>query len=324
MSDALHIVGPAPSIEFLGATGSGAITGSVAIMSPAPQVAFTDGIVGNLAIASPAPIIAFTGHPGITGEVSIAAPTPQMAFTGYHIITGSLDIVSPAPSLSITGLQGIAGTLSIESAAPTIAFDGLVGIVGTVAIALPAPLLALAGYVEITGSLDIKAPAPQFRFTGTLSGTATAYSLNLTGRQLTQFTNYTFNSFTVFNGVYLAANASGIFELAGDNDDGSAIDALLRTGVTDFGASRAKRVSHVWLGCRADGALSLRVITGEGDDYSYEVDAHHDGIRNVRVDPGRGLRARYWQFEVSNLDGCDFELDTMEVRPVMALGRHGG
>jgi hypothetical protein len=38
------------------------------------------------------------------------------------------------------------------------------------------------------------------------------------------------------------------------------------------------------------------------------------------VEVGQGLRSRYWQFELTNVDGGDFELDVLELYPLF-LGR---
>jgi hypothetical protein len=36
---------------------------------------------------------------------------------------------------------------------------------------------------------------------------------------------------------------------------------------------------------------------------------------------GKGLRSRYWQFELVNIDGADFDLDTIEFHPVLLTRR---
>ena len=45
-----------------------------------------------------------------------------------------------------------------------------------------------------------------------------------------------------------------------------------------------------------------------------------DAPREKVMQPGRGLRSRYWQFELANVDGADFVIDHLELYPVI-LGR---
>jgi hypothetical protein len=36
-----------------------------------------------------------------------------------------------------------------------------------------------------------------------------------------------------------------------------------------------------------------------------------------RVDIGRGLRSNYWNFELMNREGADFEIDTIKFMPIV-------
>jgi len=38
--------------------------------------------------------------------------------------------------------------------------------------------------------------------------------------------------------------------------------------------------------------------------------------REQVIQLGRGIRSRYWQFELANKDGADFEIDKLELYPV--------
>jgi hypothetical protein len=142
---------------------------------------------------------------------------------------------------------------------------------------------------------------------------------------LSTYTNYPFNSFAKFNGVYLGASDAGIFALAGANDAGAPIDAVARLGITDFGTTHIKRVDNMYVGYRTDGELLLRVTTCDNSTYDYTLaSTGAAGLYNRRVQVGKGLNARYWQFEIQNVDGAEFELNSVDIAFSALTRRVGG
>jgi len=134
---------------------------------------------------------------------------------------------------------------------------------------------------------------------------------------MTQYTNFAFNSYARLNGAALGANDSGIYVLTGTDDAGTAIAARARTGVTDFGVSNLKRVIEAYFGIRNDGAMVVKTITDEGKERWYEMRQTNAGIHRSRCKLGRGVQANYWQFELLNKDGDDFELDSISLTPIV-------
>ncbi len=121
-----------------------------------------------------------------------------------------------------------------------------------------------------------------------------------------------------------AAATDGIYVFDGDDDTGAAIHAQVMTGVLDFQSDQLKRVDRAYLGY-AGGKLLLRVITTMGghDQVGYyelinnPADTPTEGV--VRL--AKGLRSAYWQFELHNIDGADFEVDNLTLYPVMLSRR---
>ena len=111
----------------------------------------------------------------------------------------------------------------------------------------------------------------------------------------------------------------GIYELVGDDDDGTSIDTLIRTGLSRFGSAQKKGFTEAYVGCTSTGNLVLKAICGDGETRTeawYELTpvTYQDGY--VRTKIGRGLRGVYWQFELINRSGSDFDLDTLTLRPL--------
>ncbi len=283
---------------------------------------------------------------GMAGPAGVSdAQGPQVSASGVGVqlavsALSKLRIVATGEGLSVRGdsrsgapaplAYGLALAGSASSAtAPRIlaAAQGYSGAVGTSDIALP--LLQYEGTApqEAVGqSVTVRIPLILAK------GTAQQLSVQLGGvsmhterQALTTYSNYPFNSFALFNGVYLAAGDGGLFALAGATDDGAFIDAAARVGMTDFGTSHLKRVDRLYVGYRTDGDLVLRVFTDEVTVRDYALKSSGAvGLHGNHVRIGKGVQARYWQFEIQNTNGADFELNMIEVKPQVLRRRVGG
>jgi hypothetical protein len=109
--------------------------------------------------------------------------------------------------------------------------------------------------------------------------------------------------------------------MTGDDDAGAPIAAELTSMMLDFATSRQKRLSAAWIGYKADGELVLRVRAVDMDElveYCF-VGRNVSGApaqQENRFKLGKGLRSRYWQFELINKEGADFEIDQVELYPI--------
>jgi len=136
---------------------------------------------------------------------------------------------------------------------------------------------------------------------------------NLKNRATTQYTNFNFNSMVRFAGKTLGASSSGLFDLTGDDDNGVNIDAYFAPILTDFGISNPKRLRYVYLGFEASGDLTLSVTFDEKTPRSYTVNSTKTGQQRKRVSIGRDGQGRYLGVKFSNLNGCDFSIDSADV-----------
>lgn len=149
----------------------------------------------------------------------------------------------------------------------------------------------------------------------------TAVAMNVEGdKPISRYENYAFNSFAKIEGKYYGATDEGIFLLEGADDDGQAIQARLSTLYMDFGTSVQKRIKTAYIGYKADGQLVLKVRSiDQGrvkESWFAATPANAAGPSTARIGIGQGLRSTYWQFELANVDGADFELSTLELMPL--------
>lgn len=150
----------------------------------------------------------------------------------------------------------------------------------------------------------------------------TAWVLHGDTRSFTSYSNFPFNSFCELAGHYYGATDTGLYLLEGDDDAGEPIEARVRGGLSDMGTGRLKRMQALYLGYRADGPLMLKVVTtsdeGEKREDWYQLDAQPASVvREGRIKIGKGLKSRYWGFEIANVAGGDFALDELAWLPMM-------
>jgi hypothetical protein len=142
-----------------------------------------------------------------------------------------------------------------------------------------------------------------------------AISMHTEAQALTQYSNYAFNSLTPFNGTYLGASASGIFELVGDTDETAPIISTVRLAITDFGTTFLKALDRLYVGYRAITDMVVNLITDETTTTPYPLLATTEaGLHTARVKVGKRLSARYWQVEFTNPTGGDFQIDVVDVK----------
>lgn len=162
--------------------------------------------------------------------------------------------------------------------------------------------------------------------------TYTAVVLNATTLAPSEYSNFPFNSFGKLGTTYLGATDTAIYALTGTDDDGVGIDAVVRTGLESFGSGQYKRVPRAYLGYTSDGALVLKTIstggTADGTSRGQKVERWYeltprtaDAPATARIKLGRGVKATYWQFELTNKDGADFSIDELKLLPVLLSRR---
>lgn len=143
--------------------------------------------------------------------------------------------------------------------------------------------------------------------------------VNLKTSAATQITKH-YNSMCKFNGKYLGATSTGLFEMGGTTDAGAQIPARVDSGLFDLGTYRKKRFRQFQFGIETSGQLKLSVF-GDGEQWGeYEVSGYN-GVQVIRVPIIRNARGAYWQWRLENVDGAPFSLYSVTCSPVILLRR---
>jgi hypothetical protein len=320
---------PAPQLTASGTTG---LAGHAALTLAAPQLVATGAVpfLAQAALTLAAPQLNAAGVTGVMVGANLTLRVPQLAATGNVPVQGDVALALPALQLAASGLTGVSGQMALTMRRLALAIGGATGVTGTAQLVLPVVEIGASGYENVVGAARLVLPHLQLVATGASAKAINAAASNTLVMHtetmgLTTYSNFPFNSFAAFNGVYLGAGDAGLFVLSGDTDNGALIQSAARVGITDFATSYLKRVDRVYVGYRTTGDLVLRIFTDEVTQRDYLLRATGDaGLHGNHVRLGKGLDARYWQFEVRNRAGADFELNMIELKPVKLRRRVGG
>jgi hypothetical protein len=135
-----------------------------------------------------------------------------------------------------------------------------------------------------------------------------------------QYDHFNFNSMCRIGSRYYGAREDGIYQLDGDSDAGEEIEWFMALPQTDNGTAFFKRVPRVYMGIRNAGAIYIRVLTDGGAQRVYLFRKRAESLAGAGETLGRGVKSRYWGYDLIGVDGADFELDQIEFFPIV-LGR---
>ena len=77
----------------------------------------------------------------------------------------------------------------------------------------------------------------------------------------------------------------------------------------------------VYLGVNSEEALTLTVTLPDGSSYDYDARSASTELKVQRVDPGRGIRANWFDLTLSNAVGSDFTLASVSVAATVSTRR---
>ena len=293
---------------------------------------------------STAPILitlsgAFDYQAGCVGDVHIPLWTVNGTFES---VAWYADLFIPAWTVNGTFLESELwiGNVIIPKWEVSGLFNSLSGFSGNITI----PLWRVKGYSETTVNFsgDITIPLfmvdgtfhavpvwsgdvtiPLWRVSGTFVETPLMYNyrgiaMNVFNFAVSEYTDWSFNSFALHNGIYIAANSDGLFKLGGDTDNGQRIISMVRSGTRDTWNNFIRRVRGAWLSYRkSDGELMLWLTDDSGNllgEFPFETVSGTSGkLHEKLARVGRGLKDRFISFGFKNVSGSDFDVESLRI-----------
>ncbi len=144
-------------------------------------------------------------------------------------------------------------------------------------------------------------------------------AMNAISFAISEYNNFPFNSFTKFNGEYLSANQNGIYELdeSATDDGGYFINSNIKSGIIDSYSKSIHRLRDAFILYKSDGDIKLTTKADKKTTRRYIVPEQINGIdkaiKKRRIKFERGIKNRFFDFNIENLVGAEFEVDTMIV-----------
>lgn len=281
------------------------------------ETAVPDSPTGPISLSGRRPDVSFTGVMGGIISISFQSRRVSLNFTVVQTITGAVSFISRRPVPYLAGVIGAAGSLVIPTHRLALHFAGLQGSAGALSIPFRRPTFGLIVAENVTGRLFVSARRPFFIFSGALTVPEIFQALvfNAHNHKFANYENFPFHALAKDDGEYYGCLGDGIYHLNGDNDAGVQIDAYVTTGNSKFDSSKQKRILRGFLHLRSAGEMQLTLIADEEISRDYLVDGRSEkqGIHVKLCKPAKGIKANNWQAEVSNVDGCAFDLAGLEL-----------
>jgi hypothetical protein len=276
---------------------------------PAIEINAAGGTAWEVSITLPA--LTLQSDSSFGWDASFTLPELEIAATG--ITSRLLSGVITLPQVSITASAKRSGSGSLSVPQLTINATGHT-VIDWDANNLEVPQITINAFAE-----------------SVLASVFEIWCMNMASAGVSEYTNYPITSVTRFNGTYYATTSTGIVKLSGDTDAGTAIDSDVLSGMTDYSyegergdnSLRVKRSGGAYVNLRSQGGFAVVAKVDEDKERIYTLSAAADpkGFHPRRVDVGRLLEGRNWQFGFRNISGADFYLRNFQNIPIILSRR---
>jgi len=248
---------------------------------------------------------------GILADVVIV--TDEVA---SYVVAESADVVIVTETLasSIGQAALLSDTLSVT--------DVLVG-----ELTVYAPLLT-----DVVIWADVLTSTTDLQLAGVLSDVVlvgdtlfeaaqTVYIINAeTGAVSTYVFTPTISGMTNYQGVLYLAGPEGLYALDATEDDDGAVVWTLRTGFSDLGTDRLKRIRDVNIQARTEGDTTLQVVGARGgqkQEWNYRLPATtREGYRDGVTKVGGGITSVYYELGLQGIGPAEIDQLRIVVEPL--------
>lgn len=310
----LSIITPRPSLTLTIAPG---VILPLSITARRPTLAVRVQVSHPTAIVAPRPSLKLVLSSGGTLSLIIPAKRPVVSLSGSENTVLAVSFAPIRPLLRLESPAGLIASVIFKPLRPTVLLSGGHGAAMTLALRAQRPVLFLAGGPNATFPISFIGRRPVLVLVGSipLNDVFQAWVMNTQTTGHAQYENFGFKSFVKHQGKYYGCNATGIFELSGNLDNGARIDARILTGISNLGAEGLKYVPDAYLMVRGEGTLELSIITGETQRVDYAVDylEGQQGVHTKRCKLAKGVIGEHWQAEIRNVSGGDFDIAKLEL-----------
>lgn len=291
------------------------VVGGASLVAKRYVIDTAGGRVGGNLVAQ-RPEVSAAGIVGIGASASLVAQRAEVESAGYMGYTELTYLYWKRPRITARGTMGIIGTASLTYKRHKSSTTGYRGATNATTVRLVAqrPSVSARGYLTAVGAATLTAQRPVIGIQiDNASESWIAFAMNSLHHAVTEYDQYQFNSFARLGDRVLAASDSGLFELAGDDDEGSDIEASAKTGRYNFGSPLRKVATDVYGAYDCDNDMDFRVFH-RGSTYSYRMPKKGvDGVVMHKANLGQGLRDNFHQYGFANRAGTNFNISGFTV-----------
>lgn len=285
---------------------------SAAALSGSASMTAAISLTGKLVVAVPFIAVAEISVNHAAGDNLLVLNLPALSMTGrMESRSGRIRAWLPHLQLTLTGLSGSLGSISARLPMLQLNLTVVSGTVGRITGSLSHLLSLLHGNTATHGLLAAILPGLQaLLHAGIRYPIYKGIAMNPKIVAVTEYQDYPFNSFAIFQGVNLGATRAGIHKLTGPDDNGTEIDAEIDLGKIPV---EYTKVRNVWVEGRASGDMRVVLSADEGTEDEFEEDYLLRVLGQDRVTVPRGLKPVYLQIGVKNENGSDFDIDAIQI-----------
>ena len=140
--------------------------------------------------------------------------------------------------------------------------------------------------------------------------------LNMKNRSISQ-TTVNYNSMCKFGTTYLGATSQGLYRITGFSDNTVEIPALIKSGIFDLGVAQKKKFRSFYFSGESTGDLKCTIYADGTASDAFNITPDADGIFDFKVTYPTNIHARYWQWQIENIDGAFFVLYEVKALPII-------
>ena len=142
-----------------------------------------------------------------------------------------------------------------------------------------------------------------------------ALAVQLENLAPTQYQEFNFASMCALGDTWIGGNEDGLYELAGDDDNGTGITAQVEFLRSDFGLENQKSILLAQVSGEGSGGLRLTFKAGENREFSVDFVLEKELQDGVKVYGTRDLVGQYWELRLENIGGAAFSVDKIDIFP---------
>lgn len=176
-------------------------------------------------------------------------------------------------------------------------------------VAFSLPILTIEGLTGHTGSVSLSVVT----IGSYLVTSDNTYCMNLSNFSVTNYSNFLFNSMAKFNGKYIFCKSDGIYEIGGENDNGSDINWKFQTGYHDSYVDRKTRLRNSYLTFSSNGDIIVNLITEREHSQTKTLSNASIFPHERRFKIAKGLSGRFFSFSALSSNGSSLDLDNLKL-----------